>query len=136
MKRIATLTKIACLTFVAAALIGAPAIVRAEDSTNAPAAQAPAPKKHGLPFHGKVASVDATAMTFTVGTMTIGINSTTKISKDGKPAVFADITVGENVTGSYKKDDEGKMTATSVKIGAPKKKDAAAPADAPAAAAK
>lgn len=126
MKRITTLAKIACLTFVAAALIGAPAISRAEDSTNAPAAQAPTPKKHGLPFHGKVASVDATAMTFTVGTMTIGISSTTKISKDGKPAVFADITVGENVVGSYKKDDAGKLTASSVKIGAAKKK--AAPA--------
>ena len=84
MKRITTLTKIACFTLVAAALIGSPAISRAEDSTNAPAAQAPVAKKHGLPFHGKVASVDANAMTFTVGTMTIGITSTTKISKAGQ----------------------------------------------------
>lgn len=124
--KITKLAKIACFTLVVAALVGTPAMVRAEDSTNAPAAQTPAPKKHGLPFHGKVASVDATAMTFTVGTMTIAINSATKITKEGKPAVFSDITVGENVAGSYKKDDEGKMTASSVKIGASKKKAAAA----------
>jgi len=125
--KITKLAKIACFTLVAAALVGTPAIVRAEDSTNAPAAQTPAPKKKGgLPFHGKVAAVDATAMTFTVGTMTIGVGSATKITKEGKPAVFSDITVGENVTGSYKKDDEGKMTASSVKIGTPKKKGAAA----------
>lgn len=127
------ITKITCLTIIAAALAAAPAISRAEDSTNAPAAQAPVKKAHGQPYHGKVAAVDANAMTFTVGKTTIGIASTTKITKDGKPAVFSDITVGEYVTGSYKKGDDGKVTASSVKIGAPKKKNAAAPADAPAA---
>lgn len=133
MKNKATnLTKITCLAVMAAALIAAPAITRAQDSTNAPAAQTPAPKKHGLPFHGKVASVDATAMTFTVGTMTIGITSATKISKDGKPAVFADITAGENVSGSYKKDEAGKLSATSVRVGAPKPAAAPTPAPAPA----
>ena len=131
--KITQLVKIACLTLVATALVGAPAIVRAEDSTNASAAQTPAPKKKGgLPFHGKVAAVDANAMTFTVGTMTIAIGSNTKITKDGKPAVFSDIAVGENVAGSYKKDDAGKMTASSVKIGAAKKKEAAAADAAPA----
>ena len=111
----------------AAALAAVPSVSRAADSTNAPAAQTPAPKKHaGTPFHGKVTAVDATAMTFTVGTTTIGISSATKIMKERKPAVFADITVGENVTGFSKKDDAGTVTAVSVKIGAPKKKDAAA----------
>lgn len=119
------LTKIACFSFIAAALIATPAISRAEDAST-PAAQTPAPKKHGLPFHGKVASVDANAMTFTVGTMTIAVGSSTKIMKDGKPAVFSDITVGESVSGSYKKDDAGKLNATSVKIGGAKKKGAAA----------
>jgi hypothetical protein len=116
-----TIAKIACFAFVAAALVAAPAISRAEDSTNAPAAT-PAPKKKALPFHGKVVSVDSAAMTFTVGTMTIAISSTTKITKDGQPAIFADITAGEMVSGSYKKDAEGKMNASSVKIGQPKKK--------------
>jgi hypothetical protein len=112
---------LACIT---AALAAMPAISRADDSTNTPAAT-PAPKKHSLPFHGKVASVDTAAMTFTVGTMTIGITSTTKITKDGQPAVFSDITMGEMVRGAYKKDDDGKMNATLVRIGEMKK---AAPA--------
>lgn len=126
-KTITNITKATCLAFIAAALVAAPSLSRAADSTNAPAAQTPAPKKHaGTPFHGKVAAVDAAAMTFTVGTTTIVITSATKITKDGKPAVFGDITVGENVTGFSKKDEAGKVTAASVKIGAPKKKDAAA----------
>ena len=125
--QITKLTKITCFTLIAAALIAAPAVSRAGDSTNAPAAQAPATKKpHPLPYRGKVAAVDANAMTFTIGTRTFDIASTTKITKDGKPAVFSDITVGEYVTGSYKKGGDGKLTASSVKIGAPKKKDAAA----------
>jgi hypothetical protein len=134
MKHIAfNCTKLTGLALLVAALLAAPAITRADNSTNAPTAQAPAPKKHGLPFHGKVASLDAAAMTFTVGTLTIGITSTTKLTKDGKPAVFADLTVGENVRGAYKKDDSGKLNATSVKIGAPKKQSAPAAAPAPAA---
>jgi hypothetical protein len=118
--------KVTFLACVAAALAVVPAVSRADDSTNTPAAT-PAPKKHGLPFHGKVASVDSAAMTFTVGTMTIAITSTTKITKDGQPAVFSDITTGEMVRGSYKKDDSGTLNATLVRIGEMKK---AAPAPA------
>jgi hypothetical protein len=116
--KLATLT---CFAFLAAALVATPALSRAADSTNAPAAENPVPKKHGLPFHGKVASVDPAAMTFTVGAMTIAITSQTKISKEGQPAVFADITAGAMVRGSYKKDDAGKLNATVVKIGGTKK---------------
>jgi hypothetical protein len=116
--------KLTFLACIAAALVAVPAVSRADDSTNA-AAATPAPKKHSLPFKGKVASVDPAAMTFTVGTMTIGITSTTKITKDGQPAVFSDITMGETVRGAYKKDDAGKLTASLVRIGEMKK---AAPA--------
>lgn len=122
-------TKITCFAFIAAALIAAPAITRAQDSTNAPAATpTPAPKKHSNVFHGVVAAVDATAMTFTVGNSTAVVTSTTKITKDGKPAVFADITVGANVACAYKKDEAGKLNAVSVRIGEKKKKETPAPA--------
>jgi len=126
-------SQIAGLALLATALLVAPTITRAEDATNPPAAQAPAPKKHSLPFHGKVVSVDATAMTFTVKTQTFSMTSATKITKDGKPAVFSDITVGANVSGAYKIDDAGKLNATSVKVGPPKKQNtpAATPAPAP-----
>jgi hypothetical protein len=109
---------IALLTLAAAALVVAPATLRAQD--------APAPKqdagdsttKHnkGTPFHGKVASVDTTASTVTVGHMTINVTSDTKITKEGKPATLADITTGENISGSYKKDGD-KMNATVIHIG-------------------
>lgn len=131
MKNKATIMTKLGVALLAAALMAAPAIIRADNATNAPATEKPAPKKHGLPFHGKVASVDANAMTFTVGTMTIGITSTTKITKGGKPGVFADITAGANVSGSYKKDDSGRLNAMLVRIGAPKKQNA--PSSAPAA---
>ena len=116
------IAKITLLSLVAAALVAVPSVSRAEDSTNTPAAAAPAHKKHNPPFHGKVVSVDAAAMTFTVGKMTIAITSTTKITKDGQPAVFSDITTGETVRGVYKKDDAGKLNALSVRIGEKKKK--------------
>ncbi len=117
------IAKITLFSLVAAALVAVPTAGRAEDATNTPATNAPAKKRSSsLPFHGAVASVDATAMTFTVGTMTIAVTSTTKITKDDKPAVFADITVGETVSGSYKKDAAGKLNASSVKIGQKKKK--------------
>ena len=120
------IVKITLFALVTAALVALPAVSRAGDSTNAPTATAPAPKKHSVPFHGKVAAVDAAATTFTVGTTTIAVTSTTKITKDGKPATFAEITVGENIGGACKKDAAGKLDATSVRIGEKKKK--AAPA--------
>ncbi|HEX9045828.1 MAG TPA: DUF5666 domain-containing protein, partial [Verrucomicrobiae bacterium] len=60
--------------------------------------------------------VDTNAMTFTVGTETFSVTSKTKITKDAAPATLSEITVGESVSGSYKKDAEGKLTANSVKI--------------------
>jgi hypothetical protein len=110
---------IAVYAIVAAALVAAPAIVRAEDNPHKPSAAEShkAAKKHGLPFHGKVTAVDATAMTVTVGKMTINVTSETKISKEGKPAAFSDITVGEKISGAYQKDDAGKMTASVIHIG-------------------
>jgi hypothetical protein len=128
--KIAKLTlKLTFLALMATALVAAPAVCRADDSTNAPATPA---KKHSNALHGKVASVDANAMTFVVGESTIVVGSATKIMKDGQPAVFADIKEGENVSVAYKKDDAGKMNATSVRIGAKKapKSDGAAPAPA------
>ncbi len=112
--------QIALYAIVAAAFMAAPALVRAEDSpakkTAAAESGAPA-KKHVVPFHGKVSAVDATAMTVKLTTQTLNITSETKITKEGKPATFADITVGEKITGQYKKDSAGKLDATVIHIG-------------------
>jgi len=121
MNKITSLTKLACFALVGAALLTVPAASRAQNATtttNAPASS----KKHGSVFHGKVAAVDANAMTFTVGETTAVVGSSTKIFKDGQPATFSDITVGENVVCNYKKDEAGKYNATTVRIGAAKKK--------------
>jgi predicted secreted protein len=116
---------LALLTLAVAALMAVPTFTRAEDSATAtaPDAAAPAHKKaHStLPFHGKLAAIDTTAMTVTVGKQTYSITSETKISKDDKPATLADFAVGDMVGGGYKKDGD-KMNATSLKSGGKKKK--------------
>ncbi|HEX7570643.1 MAG TPA: hypothetical protein VF492_09070 [Verrucomicrobiae bacterium] len=113
---------LALYALVAAALIAVPTVIRAEDKpvakTDTAEAAAPAGKKqHGLPFHGKVTAVDSTAMTVTVGTKTYNVTADTKITKDRKPATLADITAGENIGGFAKKDDAGKLNATTINIG-------------------
>jgi hypothetical protein len=116
-----SIAKVTLFSLIAAALVAVPAITRADDtSTNAPAA-APV-KKHGAPFHGKIAAVDTAAMSITVGEMTIDVTSETKIMKNGQPATLSDLTVGDMAGGYYKKDDAGKMTATTLRVGAKMKK--------------
>ena len=115
---------IALIAIAAAALLAVPAITRAQDAAaNSSSATAPAHKKATI--HGKVSAVDATAMTVTVtgkaGDSTYTVTSDTKITKDGAPATFADITVGEMIGGTYKKDGD-KMYATKIVIGKAKKK--------------
>ena len=77
------------------------------------------PKAKGdrAPFRGKIAAVDKTAMTIKVGERTFAVTSTTKISKGGQPATFADATVGEEVGGQYKTGTGDKLELLSLRIG-------------------
>lgn len=111
------------LGLLAIAVAGAPVALHAQDAgvTNKPVA-----RPHAIPFHGKLKSVDNTAKTISVGTLTIQIASETRINKDGKPAMLADGVVGENVSGLYKRTAEGKSEAVLVNFG--QKAKAAAPA--------
>jgi hypothetical protein len=134
MKR--TILKITTLNLLAAAFMAMPSLSRAQDamSTNAPAVvdqalvqtnNAPVikHKKHDHSvFNGKLSAVDTNAMTLTVGERTFEITSETKITKDGQPATLSDGMAGEKVSGSYKKDADGKLTATSIHFGEKKKK--------------
>ena len=70
-----------------------------------------------IPFRGNIATIDKNARTFTVGKRTFLITSETKIFKLDKPATFADGAVGDYVTGSYKKSEEGKLIAHSIYFG-------------------
>jgi hypothetical protein len=76
---------------------------------------------------GDVTSVDASAMTLAVKGEKAGsaehtyvVDSATKFTSDGKPATFADVKVGEDVTVRFVMKD-GKMDATEIKIAAPAK---------------
>ena len=112
---------ITLFAIIVAALVAAPASLRAEDKPAKPEASQSAehaPKKKGVvPFHGKVAAVDATAATVSAGSRTFNITSETKITKNGKPATLADISVGEKIGGAYKKTEAGKLNAVSIRIG-------------------
>ena len=87
------------------------------------AADKPAPAENGekkaprgLPFHGKIAAVDAATKVITVGERKFHVTATTKFVKAGKPATFADATVGEEVGGSYR-EEGGKLELASLRIG-------------------
>ena len=69
-------------------------------------------------FRGTVSAIDVKAMTLTVETRTFAVTSDTKIIKDGKSATLADGVVGEQVSGAYKKTDDGKLNAISIHFGA------------------
>lgn len=99
----------------AVAVALAPTQALAQEKKQTPAAE----KKKGTPpIHGKVAAVDKTAKTITVGQTVIQITSETKITKTGKPATLDDAVVGEEVMAHGKKGDDGKYVAKTVRFGA------------------
>jgi hypothetical protein len=78
----------------------------------------PAEKKQAsIPFRGNIVTMDKGARTITVNKRVFQVTSETKIFKSDKPATFADGVVGDYVTGSYKKTDDGKLIAHSVYFG-------------------
>jgi hypothetical protein len=78
----------------------------------------PAEKKQSpIPFHGNIVTLDKNARTLTIGKRMFFVTSDTKIFKSDKPATFADGVVGDYVTGSYKKGDDGRLVAHSVYFG-------------------
>jgi len=116
--------KLSIALLLAAALAGLPALLPAQGTDN------PAEKKETksrkppavTPFNGKLKTVDKTAKTISVGERTFQITSETRIvkavGKEDKPAVLEDGVVGENVSGAYKKAEDGTLHATKVTFGA------------------
>ena len=81
-----------------------------------------APAKRGVPYHGKVASVDSAAKTFTITTKkgesrVFMMTEATKYMKDGQPATMTDVVADQEVRGQYMKMDDGTMMAKSVMPG-------------------
>jgi len=119
------ISKIMVLSLSAAALLLMPVLTRAQDANdkNTPSTSDqttnPKPAKHGIiPFHGKIDTVDTSAMTLKVGARTFEITADTKIFNNGEPATLSDGKAGEPVRGTYKKTEAGKLEAVTVHFGA------------------
>jgi hypothetical protein len=77
----------------------------------------PASKSRVIPFRGTLKSCNASAGTITVGTRTFTCTRETKIYREGKLTALTASKVGETVTGSYRKAEDGKLMAASVYLG-------------------
>jgi len=67
--------------------------------------------KDRSPFRGKIKSIDKEANTITVKDETIEITPDTIITRRSKPVTLADGAPGETVSGTYRKDADGKLKA-------------------------
>ena len=116
---IKSVLKTGLLSLLAAVIAGQAAQALAQNAEKAGTEKKePAAKKQTAgPFHGKLAGVDKTAKTITVGKRTFHITSESKISKLGKPATLEAAVVGEEVSGYIKTGDDGKLVATTVHLG-------------------
>ena len=74
-------------------------------------------KQKKLPYRGKLAAVDKTARSLTVGKRTFYVTPETKLSKNSQPLRFDQLVVGDLVTGSYVKAADGKLLAATVYLG-------------------
>ena len=119
-------TVICVAALILGASLGAPAKEKKTETATPKATASPAAKAKTIPYRGNVTSVDVSVKTFTVGRRTIKVTDQTKITKQGAAATMADITVGEKVSGSYGKKDDGSLEAKNIKVGA--KMEEAAPA--------
>ena len=61
-----------------------------------------------IPFNGKIAAADKQAKTITVGERVFQVTSTTRFTKDGKPATLDDAKTGEEIGGAYREGDDKK----------------------------
>ena len=116
-----SMTKLSAILIAALACASGPAM--AQDSTPGSTNTAPATPRaaRANAFRGKISAVDATTMTLILKNRTgvetkVKIASTTKITKDGQPGVFADAVEGVNVAGSGKKGEDGVWTANTLRI--------------------
>jgi hypothetical protein len=108
------------------ALCGTVVNAQTDTTTMAPApTTAPSSKVTKTPYKGTITAIDTAGSSVTIkgakDTMTLKITSATKF-RGG--AALTDFAVGDNVTGSYIKNDDGTLTANSLH----KKKAPTAPA--------
>ena len=116
--------KSSVLALLTAAMVFAGPATQAAESAKDKSVQPPKSegKQKQMPFRGKVSAVDKTAKSVTLEgkekSRTFQITSTTKITKDGKPAVMDDVLVGQIVGGLAKETAAGKLEVVTLNIGA------------------
>ena len=114
-----TIIKITLPRLVAVLLALLPIVSQAQGTNSAAAtnsAPVPAPAERPLPFHGAVTAVDNSAMTLTIGNRVFTVTSKTRIGKSNHVATLSDITVGDLIGGSYRKNAGGKLEAISLRV--------------------
>src|SRR5579863_10549127 len=123
-----SLLKFTVLVLLGMAVAGTPVVLHAQNTNSAATTNKVStnPSMRPLPLRGKVKAIDNGAMTITVATRAFQITSQTILMKDGKPAMFSDVVVGDNVTGSVKREADGKWTALKLNFGVPMPKPAGA----------
>ncbi|MGI8435643.1 MAG: hypothetical protein ACR2NX_01880 [Chthoniobacterales bacterium] len=126
MKYKAPLLTAVCIAALAPALaLGAPKKAASPKPEASPAASpmaSPTEKApRSIPFHGKATALDKKAQTFTIAGVlnkrVFKVSGKTVVTKAGSPAKFAELTEGEEVSGSYWKEADGTLEARSLKIG-------------------
>ena len=135
MKKLLPLLLICALT----TLTGLKSVAADQKPKTVPAEKGKVERPKFLPFHGSLEAVDKTAKTVKVGERTFQVTSETRITKTGKPptpgdvkvgdpqstyapsrskpATLDDVKVGEEVAGSYKQADGGRLELRSLRLG-------------------
>lgn len=113
------LNKLTTVSLLTVALLGTAFSTRAEDQKSA--SNPTASQRDKIPFHGKLAAVDKAAMTITLegkeSRRVFQITADTRLTKLGKPATLEDAVTGEDVGGLYRKTEDGRLEAVSVRFG-------------------
>jgi hypothetical protein len=98
----------------AGAIIAFPSLSRGADDSSATKTPATTTSTATTKFNGSVTAVDTNAMTFTVSNLTFNVTSESRLTKNSKPAVLAEVVVGDPARGSYVKGEDGKLNVTRV----------------------
>ncbi len=114
-------TLIACILG-AALLVGGSVALAADNGTGtASSSSATAKRAKQMPFRGKITAVDAAAKTLTLSgkqkPRILRLTATTRIQRDGKPALIEDLRAGEQVGGLAKATDAGEWEIVTLNVG-------------------
>jgi hypothetical protein len=100
------------------AMVGTTCSTWAQES-DAPAANEKAAKKGTGPFNGKVAAVDTSASTVTIGKRTFKVTSETKVTNGS----LASAKVGDKAGGAFRTEADGSLVATTIWFGSKPEKE-------------